>query len=65
MIFKFAFKGFDESDGNKRRSDEEGKEPAQATIIVICVLVVAFVVGVLMFLAYKNKHRYKAFSLSH
>ena len=66
MIFKLVvFKGFDETDANKRRNDEGGKEPAQATIIVVCVLVAAFVVGVLLFLAYRNKHRYKTFSLSH
>lgn len=55
--FSNLFLGFDETEENKRRSDN-GEEPVQATITVVCVFVVAFVLGVLIFLVYRNKHRY-------
>jgi heme/copper-type cytochrome/quinol oxidase subunit 2 len=53
FISFFVLTGFDATDDGNR----DQKDNSQTTAIVVSVLVIAFVVGVLVFLAYKHRAR--------
>ncbi|CAB4004511.1 Hypothetical predicted protein [Paramuricea clavata] len=56
VLIKYTglFTGLDKLDGNDKRDE---KDKSQTTVIVVSVVVVAFVIGVLVLFAYRNKNR--------
>ena len=58
VLIKYSglFTGFDETDKKNDESKDEN-DKTQIAVIVVCVLIIPFVIGIVAFFAYRNKDR--------